>query len=132
MVRPNVPNLNMITEVSHHELTADELTELIARFPLERSGTRTLEEITEAQVQQLFGRLEALTRLLRGTSSNETTRLASRMLLHDLTAVAAHFRGRSNVLGTSLASARTQLGEALAACDAAEARSSGTRDESPA
>jgi hypothetical protein len=107
--------------VPDRELTADELTELIARFPLERAGTKTLEEITQAQVQQLFERVEALSALLRGASSNETARLASRMLLRDLTAVAAHFRGRANVLGPSLANARTQLREALATCDAAEA-----------
>lgn len=115
------------------ELTADELTELIAGFPLERAGTRTLEAITQAQVQQLFEGIEALSALLRGASSNETARLASRMLLRELTAVAAHFRGRANVLGPSLANARTQLREALAACDAAqaEARSSGSRDKTP-
>jgi hypothetical protein len=120
--------------VSDRELTPDELTELLGRFPVERAGARTLEEITEAQVQLLLARLEALTTLLRSAEPNETARLASRMLLRDLTAVAALFRGRTNAMRPSLATARTQLREALAACDAraaAEARLSGAGDTAP-
>ncbi len=90
-------------------LTPDELTQLLERFPLERAGGRPLEEATEAQGQLLFERIAALTEALRGTESNETTRLASRMLLVDLTSAAAHFRGRTNTMRSLLAKALAEL-----------------------
>ena len=83
-------------DVPQRTLTSDELTQLLERFPLERAGGRPLEATTETQVQLLLGRIAALTEALRGRESNETTRLASRMLLVDLTSAAAYFRGRTN------------------------------------
>ncbi len=82
--------ISIIDGVPRRTLTSDELTQLLERFPLERAAGRPLEGTTEAQVQLLFGRIAALTEALRGTESNETTRLASRMLLVDL-----DFRGSS-------------------------------------
>ena len=108
----------MIYDVSDREGTPDELTELLERSPLDRAGGRTLEETTEAQVQLLLARLARLTDVLRGAEPNATTRLAARMLLTDLTAIAAHFRGRANLMRSSLAQARAHLRESLVRCDA--------------
>lgn len=90
-------------------LTPDELTQLLERFPLERAGGQPLEGATEAQVQLLFERITALTEALRGAESNETTRLATRMLLVDLTSAAAHFRGRTNTMRSPLAKTLAEL-----------------------
>ncbi|MGH9723005.1 MAG: hypothetical protein ACRD8O_22570 [Bryobacteraceae bacterium] len=99
-------------------LSVHELAGLLERFPLERAGGRTFEEIADAHVQLLLARIAALTDLLRGAEPNETTHLASRLLLSDLTIVAAHFRGRANVMRPSLAKALAQLRESLARCEA--------------
>jgi hypothetical protein len=55
--------------------------------------------------------MAALTDALRDGGSNETCRLAERLLLTDLALVAAQFRGRTNALNESL----TRALEALAA-----------------
>ncbi len=101
--------ISIIDGVPRRTLTSDELTQLLERFPLERAGGRPLEGTIEAQVQLLFGRIAALTEALRGTESNETTRLASRMLLVDLTSAAAYFRGRTNTMRSPLAKALAEL-----------------------
>jgi hypothetical protein len=95
--------------VPGHPLTSRELTELLERFPLERTGGRTLEEMTEAQLQLLMARIAALTDMLRGAEPNDAAHLASRMLLGDLATVAAQFRGRANGTRSSLAKALADL-----------------------
>jgi hypothetical protein len=44
--------------------------------------------------------------------------LAARVLLTDLTAIAAHFRGRANSMRSSLGEARGHVRESLVRCDA--------------
>jgi hypothetical protein len=90
-------------------LTSDELKALLERFSLERAGERTFEEVAEAQVQLLTAKIAALTDMLRGSEANDTVHLASRMLLGDLAAIAAHFRGRVNAMRSPLAKALADL-----------------------
>jgi hypothetical protein len=104
--------------VADRPLTLGELTELLDRFPLERAGDRTFDEVTDAQVQHQLARIAALTEMLRGATPNETAQLASRMLLRDLTAVAAHFRARANTIRPTLVEPLARLRESLARCDA--------------
>lgn len=84
------------------EFTAADLARLLERFPLERTGDRTFEEVADAQVQTLAARIAALTDMLRDAEPSQTVNLASRILLGDLTAVAAHFRGRANAMQSML------------------------------
>ena len=95
-------------------LTIDELTGLLERFPLDRAGGRTSEDMSDAHVQHLLKRIAAVTDAIRGLESSETTRLASRVLLDDLATVAAQFRGRANGAGASLAKALDALQHVLA------------------
>jgi hypothetical protein len=108
--------------VPEPEFTAAELTRLLERFPLERTGDRTFEKVADAQVQILAARIAALTDMLRDAKPNETVNLASRILLEHLTAVAAHFRGRANAM-------QSLLGKALAGPrDARHESTDGQRD----
>jgi hypothetical protein len=113
--------------VPQRTFTFDELAALLERFSLERAGVRTSDEITASQVQLLLARIAALTEVLRDALPGQTTQLASRMLLKDLSEVAAHFRGRANVLRPLLAEALTQVRESLAAIRATteQSKSSG-------
>ena len=74
-------------------LTLGELTELLDRFPLERAGDRTFDEVTDTQVQLHLARIAALTEMLRGATANETAQLASRMLLRDSDSCRRSFQG---------------------------------------
>jgi hypothetical protein len=91
------------------ELTAERLTEVLDRFPPERPGIQTVEETAEAQARLQVARIAALTDMLRDADPNEIARLASRMLLSDLAAVAARFRGRANAMRSSLAQALAEM-----------------------
>ena len=90
-------------------LTAGRLAELLDRFPPERPGLRAVEEIAEAQAQLQAARIAALTDMLHGAEAGDIARLASRILLGDLAAVAARVRGRSNAMRPSLAKALADL-----------------------
>ena len=95
--------------VPERTLTFDELTQLLERFSSERAGGKTIEEVTETQVRLLLARIGAFTDMLRGAKPDEAARLVSRMLLSDLAAVAAHFRGRANTMRVPLAKALADL-----------------------
>lgn len=88
--------------VPEPEFTAADLARLLERFPLGRTGDRTFEEVADAQVHTLAARIAALTDMLRDAEPSQTVNLASRILLGDLTAVAAHFRGRANAMQSML------------------------------
>jgi hypothetical protein len=88
--------------VPEPEFTAADLARLLERFLLERTGDRTFEEVADAQLQTLAARIAALTDVLRDAEPSQTVNLASRILLGDLTAVAAHFRGRANAMQSML------------------------------
>lgn len=108
----------MMSVVAERTFTSDDLAALLERCPVEHVGTRLSLEVTEGQVQLLLSRIAALTDALRDVESNETTRLAYRMLLSDLALVAGQFRGRANGLHASLAEAVASLGDTIAHCEA--------------
>ena len=95
--------------VPERTLTFVELTQLLERLSSERAGGKTIEEVTETQVRLLLARIGAFTDMLRGAKPDEAARLVSRMLLSDLAAVAAHFRGRANTMRVPLAKALADL-----------------------
>jgi hypothetical protein len=91
--------------VPSRKFTLDELTELVERFRPDRAGSKVPHEITESQVQLLLARIAALTEVLRSAEPGEPARLASRLALNDLAAVADQFRGRTNAMRAALAKA---------------------------
>lgn len=97
--------------MTERRLATGELTELLERFPVERAGSQAVEEVTGARIQLLLARIAALTAMLRDAAPDETADLVSRLLLNDLAAVAAHFRGRANEMRSSLAKALADLRE---------------------
>jgi len=98
--------------VSGRTFAPDDLTELLGRFRPERAGQKASPEIAEVQIQLLLTRVAALTDALRGAQSNQTTRLASRIVLNDLSAVAGQFRARANTMRPALAKALADLRDA--------------------
>jgi hypothetical protein len=98
--------------VPSRKFTLDELTALVERFCPDRAGSRVPPEIAESQVQLVLARIAALTELLRGAEPNEPARMAARMALNDLAAVAEQFRGRTNAMRATLAKAIAELREA--------------------
>jgi len=108
--------------VSDRASTPDELASILERFRLEPAGDRQPSEITEAQLQLLLARIAAVTDTVRALESHETRRIASRILLDDLTVVAAQFRGRANAIAASLATAIAEMREALERCERSSAR----------
>ena len=99
-------------------MTSEELAQLLERFPLERASGRTLDETVDMQIQVLLARIEALTEMLRRAGRDENAHLASRILLSDLTAVAVHFRGRTNTMRSTLAEVRALPRNQLTASNA--------------
>jgi hypothetical protein len=98
--------------VPSRKFTLDELTELVERFRPDRAGSKVPHEITEAQIQLMLSRIAALTDVLRSAEASEPARLAARMALNDLAAVAVQFRGRTNAMRAALAKALAELREA--------------------
>ncbi len=80
----------------------DDLTAVLQRLHLHQAGTRSPSEVTQAQIELLLARIAALTETLRGAESNESSRIAARLLLADVAMVAAQFRGNTNALGERL------------------------------
>jgi len=99
----------MITFVPVPTLASDDLTALLERFRSDRVGARPAAEVSEAQLQLLLARMAALTDTLREAEPSETARLASRLLMNDLAAVADQFRGRANTMRAALAKALKDL-----------------------
>jgi hypothetical protein len=88
--------------VASRPFNADDLTRLLERFRLQQAGANATPEVNQAQLDLLLARIASLTDTLRDTEANETTRLASRLLLSDLGLVSAHFRARANEIGEAL------------------------------
>jgi len=82
---------------------------LLERLRLPPAGAKYTPEVTLDQADVLITRIAALTEVLRGAAADETAQLASRMLIGDLTLVAAQFRGRANELAAALTSARDDI-----------------------
>lgn len=93
--------------------STDDLAALLARIGVQRAGGKNTPEVAEAQADVLLARISALTAALRATSDGETAALASRILLADLSLLAAQFRGHTNTMRTSLAAALDELRVAL-------------------
>jgi hypothetical protein len=88
--------------VSQDPLTPGALAALLERLRLPQAGAGLTPEAARAQADLLLARIASLTEALRAGEANETTRLASRLLLSDLALVAAQFRGRANEVSRSL------------------------------
>jgi hypothetical protein len=80
----------------------DGLTALLQRLRLHQAGTQSPSEVTQAQVELLLARIASLTGALSGAESNESSRIAARLLLSDVAMVAAQLRGNTNALGERL------------------------------
>ena len=103
--------------VADGAFTTDALTALLGRLAIERAGSLGPTEITQAQVDLLLARIGALTEALRDAASNDSTRLAARLLIADLALVAGQFRGSTNAMRASLSVTLDELKRALAQSD---------------
>lgn len=92
----------MIQKVPDRSPPSDDLTALLERLRLQPAGPASLSEVNRAQLDLLLARIASLTDALRGAPSDETSRLAARLLLADLGLVAAQFRGRANDIAGAL------------------------------
>jgi hypothetical protein len=101
-----------MNRVSGRLSSPDDLTALLERLGLERPPAPGVERAAEG-IDRLLARAALLTEALRGSTSNDTTRLASRMLLDDLSAVAAQFRSAANAIHLSLSNAQRDLEAAI-------------------
>lgn len=90
-------------------LTPEDVAAVLDRFPLERAAGRTVDEAASTHTDLLIARIAALTDALRGADPGQTTHLATRLLLSDLSAVAAQFRGRTNAIRAPLTKALAAL-----------------------
>lgn len=97
--------------------TVADLTALLDRIRLQPAGTKTPAEVNRVQLDLLLARIGLLTEALRGAVQNETTRLATRMLLADLALVAGQFRGDANATSAALTAAVDGIARALAQLD---------------
>lgn len=92
----------MIHEVPDSARPSHDLTALLERLRLQPAGPASLSEVNRAQLDLLLARIASLTEALRDAPSDETSRLAARLLLADLSSVAAQFRGRANDIAGAL------------------------------
>ncbi len=90
-------------------ISPGDLTVLLERLRLPPAGAKPTSDVTLEQVDVLLARIASLTEALRGAAENETTQLASRILIGDLALVAAQFRGRANELSSALTRARDDI-----------------------
>ena len=97
---------------------------LLERLRLPPAGAKPTSDVTLEQVDVLLARIASLTEALRGAAENETTRLASRILIGDLALVVAQFRGRANELTAALTRARDDI-----RAEIANTNPSGAREE---
>jgi hypothetical protein len=104
-----------MAQVSNLPMSPDDLTGLLERCRLHAAGGKSPDEVTQVELDLLLARIDLLTTALRSAGTNETARLAMRLLLADVGLVAAQLRGRTNVLRDSLAGASEGLPGALAA-----------------
>ena len=94
-------------------LTANDLTQLLERLPVERAGTQTSVQAGDAQIEMLCARVALLTEALRDAEASDAARLAARVLLADLAQVTAQFRGRANSIRATLEAAVDDMHAAL-------------------
>lgn len=105
-------------------ISPGDLTVLLERLRLPPAGAKPTSDVTLEQVDVLLARIASLTEALRGAAENETTQLASRILIGDLALVAAQFRGRANELTAALTRASDDI-----RAEIANTNSSGAREE---
>jgi hypothetical protein len=99
--------------VPGRSLSLDELTSLLERCSSAHAGRQGAVAAGQPHVELLVARVAALTEALRDADSNDTTRLAERILVADLTLLATQFRTGAHAIGTSLVRAQDTLGDAL-------------------
>ena len=109
----------MIHEVPDRARPSDDLTALLERLRLQPAGVGSLSEVNRAQLDLLLARIASLTDVLRDAPSDETSRLAARLLLADLGLVAAQFRGRTNDIAGALTRAVDGIRSGLESTDPA-------------
>ena len=98
--------------VLEHFLPTDDATALIERLTMLPAGLKSASDSMQADL--LFARVASLTDALRGAGSNETARLAARLLLADLCLVSTRFRGQTTALDDMLTRAHDGLAAACA------------------
>ena len=103
----------MIHAVPDPASRSNDLTVLLERLRRQSAGAASLPEVHQTQLDLLLARIASLTDALRGAPSDETSRLAARLLLADLSSVAAQFRGRANDIAGALARALDGLSSDL-------------------
>lgn len=106
-------------EVSNHVSPSDDLTALLERLRLQPAGAASLSEVSQAHLDLLLARIASLTEALRDAQSDETSRLAARLLLADLAPVVARFRGGANDIAGALARAADGIRSGLQNIDPA-------------
>ena len=90
-------------------ISPDALILLLERVHLPSAGAKSTSDVTLEQVDVLIARIASLTDALRGAAEDETAQLVARMLISDLSLVAAQFRGRANELVAALTRAREDI-----------------------
>ena len=99
--------------MANRAFTADELTGLLERFRLPQAAAKATADVSQEQLDLLLARIASLTEALRDAEANDTTRLATRLLLNDLGLVSAHFRARANEIGAALTRALEGISDEL-------------------
>lgn len=92
--------------------TAGHLSAVLQRLGLQQAHGNSAADVTQAHIELLLSRIAALTEQLRAATA-EPSRDAARLLLADVSMVAAQVRGNTTVLderlGRALDSARLVL-----------------------
>ena len=112
----------MIHQVPDHASPSDDLAALLERLWLQPAGAASLSEVNRTHLDLLLARIASLTEALRGAQSDETSRLAVRLLLTDLDLVAAQFRGRANDTAGTLMRALDGIRSGLESTDPTRSR----------
>ena len=112
----------MIHAVPDRASPSDDLTALLERLRLQPAGAASLSEVNRAHLDLLLARIASLTEALRGAQSDETSRLAARLLLAALGLVAAQFRGRANDTADALTRALDGIRSGLESTDPTHSR----------
>jgi len=116
--------------VSDRVTLPDDLILLLERLLVQSAGVKSTPDVTREQVDVLITRIAALTDALRGAAEDNTAKIASRMLIADLAAVTAQFRGRANELSEVLTRALDNLRKELDDAEQSESKGNiGALDE---
>ena len=79
-----------------------DLASVLQQLRLQRPGASSPVEATQAQIELLLTRIASLTEALRGEAPNGSSPEMARLLLADLSMVAAQFRGNTTAVGDRL------------------------------